>query len=190
MQQAAHPPENIVLIGFMGCGKSTVGRELQKLLSYPLVDMDAMIEERAGKPITRIFAEDGEAAFRDMESELLSELEQAVGTGRIIASGGGVVARLENRACLQRLGFVVWLSAPVPVILRRTRNNGERPLLLTEDPHGRVKSLLAEREPWYRQCANLKVDTVGLNSREIACGILESARYYFTGHPKPPCNEP
>ncbi|MCX6879620.1 MAG: shikimate kinase [Verrucomicrobia bacterium] len=190
MQQPATLPNNIVLIGFMGCGKSTVGRELRRLLGYPLVDMDAVIEERAGKPIARIFAEDGEAAFRDMECEVLEELVGAADTGRIIATGGGVVERTENRACLQRLGYVVWLCAPPAVILRRTRKNQERPLLHTEDPGARIKSLLAQREPWYRECAHLKVDTVGLNSSEIATGILESARYFFAGPAQPPCKEP
>ncbi|MEI6655500.1 MAG: shikimate kinase [Verrucomicrobiota bacterium] len=179
MQHPASVPNNIVLIGFMGCGKSTVGRELHRLLGYPLVDMDAILEERADKPITRIFAEDGESAFRDMESRLLEELAQSPESGHIIATGGGVVSRPENRAWLQRLGYVVWLCAPAVVILNRTRNNAERPLLHSADPADRIKNLLAEREPWYRESAHLTVDTAGLSSREIAAGILESARYFF-----------
>jgi shikimate kinase len=179
MQQSANLPKNIVLIGFMGCGKSTVSRELRKLLGYPLVDMDAIIEERAGKPITRIFAEDGESAFRDMESRLLEELVGTPETRQIIATGGGVVERPANRECLQRLGYVVWLCAPAAVILSRTRSNNERPLLQTEDPAARIASLLEARGPWYQASAHLKVDTAGLSSREIATGILESARYFF-----------
>ncbi len=179
MQQTGSVPNNIILIGFMGCGKSTVGRELHRLLGYPLVDMDALIEERAGMPITRIFADDGETKFRDMESSLLEELAQARQSGHIIATGGGVVGRPQNRELLQRLGYVVWLCAPASVILNRTRNSGERPLLLTEDPATRIHKLLAEREPWYAETAHLKVDTAGLSSREIAAGILESARYFF-----------
>lgn len=187
MQQPLPDPTNIVLIGFMGCGKSTIGRELRKLLGYPLVDMDAIIEERAGKPITRIFEEDGEAAFRDQESRLLGELAGSEQKAGIIATGGGVVIRPENRESLQQLGYVVWLCAPPAVILSRTRNSHERPLLHGEDPATRISQLLAEREPWYRQSAHLVVETAGLNSREIATGILESARYFFAGHAHPPC---
>jgi len=187
MQQPALIPNNIVLIGFMGCGKTTIGRELRRLLGYPLADMDAIIEQRAGKPITRIFAEDGETAFRDLESGLLAELAGAEQPAQIIATGGGVVSRPENRVTLQRLGYVVWLIAPPNVIHSRTRHSNERPLLHGEDPITRISELLAQREPWYRQCAHLSVDTAGLSSREIATGILESARYFFTGHANTSC---
>ncbi len=190
MQQSASIPRNIVLIGFMGCGKSTVGRELQAILGYPLVDTDAVIESRAGKPITRIFEEDGETAFRDLETRLLHELIDAIPAAQIIATGGGIVVRPENRDCLKRLGYVVWLRAPVGVILQRTRRNHDRPLLHTEDPARRIKTLLAQREPWYRESAHLQLDTAGLDSREIATGILESARYFFASLPPPPCPEP
>jgi shikimate kinase len=190
MQQPAPIPRNIVLIGFMGCGKSTVGRELQAILGYPLVDTDAVIENRAGKPITRIFAEDGEAAFRDQETCLLRELADATPAAQIIATGGGIVARPENRECLKRLGYVVWLRAPIDVILQRTRRNQDRPLLHTEDPAGRIQNLLEQRDPWYRESAHLRLDTAGLSSREIATGILESARYYFSTLPQPPCQQP
>jgi shikimate kinase len=191
MQQSASIPRNIVLIGFMGCGKSTVGRELQAILGYSLVDTDSIIETRAGKPITRIFEEDGEAAFRDFETQLLCELaETTAAAPQIIATGGGIVVRPENRESLKHAGYVVWLRAPVSVILNRTRRNHDRPLLLTEDPAERIRSLLAQREPWYRETAHLQLDTAGLTSREIATGILESARYYFATLPNPPCQQP
>jgi shikimate kinase len=189
MQQPASVPNNIVLIGFMGSGKSTVGRELHRLLGYPLVDMDALIEERAGKPITRIFEEDGEAAFRNLESRLLEELALTLDSGHIIATGGGVVVSPQNRACLRRLGYVVWLCAPASVIFNRTRNSVERPLLHTGDPAARIQNLLAQRDPWYGDCAHLKLDTVGLSSREIAAGILDSARYFFADPAQIPCKQ-
>ena len=108
MNPSTNPPENIVLIGFMGCGKSTVGRELQQRLGYPLVDMDQVIEQRAGKPITAIFADDGEPAFRDMETALLRELNDP---GRPAADhfhrrrrgGPGGKPRLVERPGLRRL---------------------------------------------------------------------------------------
>ena len=182
MNESQTPPKNIVLVGFMGSGKSTVGRELHQRLGYPLVDMDQVIEQRAGKPITAIFAEDGEEKFRDMETLLLKELHDPSASRRIISTGGGVIGREANRALLRQLGYVVWLHAPTAVILDRTAKNRDRPLLQTEDPAVRVEALLTERKPLYAEVAHLKVDTAGLDCRELATGILESARYFFTGH--------
>jgi shikimate kinase len=182
MNESQTPPKNIVLVGFMGSGKSTVGRELHQRLGYPLVDMDQVIEQRAGKPITAIFAEDGEEKFREMETLLLEELCDPTAGRRIISTGGGVVGRQANRALLRQLGYVVWLHAPTTTILDRTAKNRDRPLLLTEDPVARIEALLAERKPSYAEVAHLKVDTAGLDCNELATGILESARYFFTGH--------
>ncbi len=181
MNASETPPKNLVLVGFMGCGKSTIGRELHHRLGYPLVDMDSTIEHRVGKPIREIFAAEGEAAFRDMESALLDEL--LAGNGRrIISTGGGVVVRESNRPLLRRLGFVVWLDAPVEAIVERTSRNRDRPLLHAENPTEKIRALLAERTPWYRETAHLRIDTEDLDFDEITTGILESARYFFTGH--------
>jgi shikimate kinase len=182
MNELQTPPKNIVLIGFMGSGKTTVGRELHQRLGYPLVDMDQVIEQRAGKPITAIFAEAGEEAFREMETRLLEELTDPAAPRRIISTGGGVIGREENRAFLRHLGYVVWLHAPTEVILERTSKNRDRPLLHTDDPAARVEALLATRKPLYAETAHLKVETAGLDCKELATGILESARYFFTGH--------
>jgi len=176
-------PKNLVLIGFMGCGKSTVGRELHRNLGYPLVDTDQEIEQRTGRTIRQIFADEGEPAFRDMETALLRELAEESGTDqapRIISTGGGICGREENRELLRRMGYVVWLHAPVDVIVERTSKNQDRPLLVTDDPRARIVALMAEREPLYRETAHLDIDTTGLDFKEIAIGILESARYYFS----------
>lgn len=182
MNDAQTPPMNIVLIGFMGSGKSTVGRELHQRLGYPWVDMDLVIEQRTGKSITAIFADSGEEAFRDMETRLLEELRQPDAQRKIISTGGGVIGREENRRLLRELGYVVWLHAPTSMILERTGKNRDRPLLHTDDPAARVTELLAVREPLYAGTAHLRVDIAGLDSGELATGILESARYFFTGH--------
>jgi shikimate kinase len=179
MNETKSLPENIVLIGIMGCGKSTVGRELHQRLGYPLVDMDQEIERIAGKPITTIFEQDGEHRFREMETHLLEELAASTDQQRIISTGGGVVGRAENRRLLRDLGYVVWLDAPPRVILDRTAKSRSRPLLLTHDPAEKIRQLMAERAPLYQETASLKLDTAGLDSREIATGILECARYYF-----------
>jgi len=179
MNESKVPPKNIVLIGFMGSGKSTVGRELHQRLGYPLVDMDQVIERRVRKSITAIFASEGEAAFREMETKLLEELSAPNALRRIISTGGGVIGREGNRALLRQLGYVVWLHAPLAVIMDRTARNRDRPLLDTEDPAARITALMELRRPLYQEVAHLKVDTGGLDSGEIATGILESARYFF-----------
>jgi len=186
VNETCKPPENLVLIGFMGSGKSTVGRELERRLRYPLIDTDRLIERRAGMPITEIFAGDGgEPAFREMESRLLAELLETTrdGTRRIIATGGGICGRPENRAMLRELGFVVWLHAPFEVIVDRTSKSNDRPLLNTADPAARIRSLMAAREPDYRETSHLDIDTSGLDFKEISTGILESARYFFASWP-------
>jgi shikimate kinase len=185
MSQPPVPPQSIVLIGFMGCGKSTVGRELHQRLGYPLVDMDQLIEERAGKPVTAIFSDEGEPAFRAAETSLLRELAGPDAPGRIISTGGGVIGTAENRALLRSLGYVVWLDAPEDVILDRTSRSRQRPLLHTDDPGARIRELMAARRPLYQETAHLKLDTAGLDSAELATGILECARYFFAGRGMP-----
>lgn len=184
MNIAENLPKNIVLIGFMGSGKSTVGRELHQRLGYPLVDMDQVIEQRAGKPITAIFETEGEPAFRRMETTLLGELADPAAPRRIISTGGGVVGTAENRALLRSMGYVVWLDAPIRAILERTSKNRQRPLLHTDDPAAKIRELMALREPLYQETAHLKLDTAGLDSGELATGILECARYHFSQRPQ------
>lgn len=180
MNESMMPPKNIVLIGFMGSGKSTVGRELHQRLGYPWVDTDHLIEQRERKSIAAIFAESGEEAFRDLETRVLEELNEPQVPRRIISTGGGVIGRAQNRALLRGLGYVVWLHAPTSVIVERTSKNRDRPLLHTEDPVARIEALLAVRQPLYAETAHLKVDTAGLDCGELATGILESARYFFS----------
>lgn len=182
MNESQTPPKSIVLVGFMGSGKSTVGRALHQRLGYPLVDMDQWIEQRARKSIAAIFADEGEQAFRDMETSLLEELDEPTAPRRIISTGGGVIGREENRVLLRRLGYVVWLHAPMEVILERTAKNRERPLLHTDDPTARITALMEARKPLYEEVAHLRIETAGLDSNELTTGILESARYFFSGH--------
>lgn len=186
MNELEFPPKNLVLIGFMGSGKSTVGRELHRQLHYRLLDTDHEIEARTGMAIKEIFAgEGGEATFRQMETDLLRELVEDGGGDSerfIISTGGGICGREANRELLRRLGYVVWLHAPSEVIIERTSKSQDRPLLNISDPAGRIRTLMVEREPLYRETAHLDIDTTGLDFKEISVGILESARYFF-GHP-------
>jgi shikimate kinase len=173
---------NIILIGFMGCGKSTIGRELKRMLGYQWIDTDATIETQAHCRITEIFAREGEQGFRDRETAALRELLEKNLQSTIVSTGGGAVLREENREMLRQLGYVVWLRANADTIYQRTRKNRDRPILQTENPRGVIEELLLQREPIYRACAHLVIDVAGLNRTEISAGIVESARYYFSQH--------
>ena len=171
--------KNLILVGFMGTGKSTIGRQLSKALGYPLIDTDARIVAQQKRPIPKIFEEDGEEHFRDLETETLRTLREESCHKRIIATGGGIVLRPENQQLLRDLGFVVWLVAQPDAILERTSRNKERPLLQTRDPEETIRLMLSQRDSCYRECAHLILETTNLEFSEITTGIIESARYHY-----------
>lgn len=173
--------KNLVLVGFMGTGKSTIGRQLSKILGYPLVDTDARIVAQEQRPISEIFSTDGEEFFRDLETQLLRDLCEEKSHKQIISTGGGIILREENRQLLRQLGFVIWLVAKPETIVERTSRSRERPLLYTEDPAGTIRQLLEVRGPSYEAAAHLKLETTGLTFSEISTGIIECARYHY-GH--------
>jgi shikimate kinase len=171
--------KNLVLIGFMGSGKSSIGRELAKSLSFPVLDTDALLVERAGKAIKDIFADEGEEAFRDMESRILEDLVAQKPEKHIISTGGGIIGRAENRRLLRELGYVIWLLVSPEEIRRRTARNNDRPLLVNAQPEETIKKLLTARTPLYEETAHLTIETDNLTFPEISTGIIESARYHF-----------
>ncbi|SFM63984.1 shikimate kinase [Ectothiorhodospira mobilis] len=148
---------NIVLVGPMGAGKSTVGRHLAARLQMPFVDSDRELESRTGVDIPTIFEYEGEEGFRRREAAVLEDL--CARCGIVLATGGGAVMRPENREQLQRCGLVVYLRTPVTLQLKRTARDRNRPLLQTEDPRARLEALLEVRDPLYREVAHLIVDT-------------------------------
>ena len=171
--------KNLILVGFMGTGKSTIGRQLSKALGYPLIDTDARIVAQQKRPIAEIFETEGESHFRDLETETLRALKEDSCHKRIIATGGGTSLREENRELLRALGFVVWLVAQPETILERTSRNKDRPLLQTADPAETIRIMLAERDDSYRKSAHLILETTNLDFSEITTGIIESARYHY-----------
>lgn len=162
---------SIILVGFMGTGKSVVGRLLAQRLKRPFLDLDRQIEKECGKPIPRIFAEDGEAAFRQREAKAVrqaSALRQ-----HVIATGGGVMMDEENVRALKAAGVVVCLTASPDVILKRTGSVvASRPMLSSGDPSQRIEELLHLRAPFYAK-ADFTVDTTDRSVEEIVQEILE-----------------
>ena len=166
--------ENIYLIGLMGAGKTTIGRQLAKALKLPFYDSDKAIEETTGVSIPTIFEFEGEDGFRDREQKMIKQLTQLQGI--VLATGGGAILREENRKLLKANGFVVYLKCSVGRILERTRKDTQRPLLRTDNPRARLESLYAEREPLYLACADFKVDTGVMHSKAAVNRILEHYR--------------
>lgn len=166
-------PKNILLIGFMGSGKSTVGRLLASHLGFRFVDTDTLIVEAAGMPISEIFATRGEAAFRDLETETLKSL--GAREHLIIATGGGIVVREGNIPLLRQTGFVVELKADEETIFARVSRNTQRPLLQTENPRATIAKLVAERAPLYEAAAEFSIDTTTKTHAQVAEAIIHAA---------------
>jgi len=171
-------PRNIVLIGFMATGKTTIGRLLAERTQYTFVDTDSMVEEDAGMSIPKIFASEGEAGFRHRETTALLHLKNS--RGCIISTGGGIITHAQNRKLLKQLGFIVWLHTKKTIILSRIRHNQNRPLMQTKNPEQLIHSLLEERKPLYKEVADIKIKTTYLSPNEITQGILDSACYFFS----------
>jgi shikimate kinase len=161
--------ENLALIGFMGTGKSSVGRAVAEMLHFDFLDTDQVIEERAGRTIAQIFADHGEAAFRDLEHRLVLELANHRRT--VIATGGGLPVNPANLESLRTHALVVCLWASAGRIYERVREHTHRPLLNTADPQARIQDLLTSREPFYRQ-ADVLINTETRPLREVAVQVM------------------
>lgn len=157
---------NIYLVGLMGAGKTTIGRQLARRLGRKFYDSDHEIVERTGVPIPTIFEIEGEAGFRKREQQTIAELSELQDI--VMATGGGVVLDPENRRCLRDSGWVVYLNVPPLQLYQRTRNDRNRPLLQVEDPLARLESLHAERDPLYRETANLVIE----GGQLLASGVV------------------
>jgi shikimate kinase len=162
---------NIVLIGFMGCGKSSVGRRIAGNTGRRFVDTDELVTAKAGMSISRIFATHGEAHFRELESQALVEMEGE--SGMVLATGGGIILSEKNRAALRRVGTVVWLDADPDVLFERVSRNKKRPLLQTENPRATFDALIAARRPIYEKAANVRVDSTSLPHDDAARIVVD-----------------
>jgi len=159
-------PRRIFLVGPMGAGKSTIGKYLAQQLKLRFADTDTEIEDRTGADIPWIFDVEGEPGFRDREQQVVEEM--TLWDDIVLATGGGVVMRPENRQALAARGFVVYLHATVDEQVRRTRRDQRRPLLQTGDPEAVLRSLMAIRDPLYREIADHIIETDGCSPRTVA----------------------
>lgn len=166
---------NVILTGFMGCGKSSVAIKLSYRLKKAMVDTDKVIEKKQGKTIAQIFEQDGEDAFRQMETDTLRALKQS-SRNDIISVGGGTPMREENRALLKEMGTVVYLRVTPETVFERIRKDGSRPLLNCEDPQGKIRELLEKRGPLYEEGAHIIIDTDGKNFGQILFEIEKAVR--------------
>lgn len=161
---------NIILIGFMGTGKTTIATKVARELGMRYVSVDDLIEKREKRTINEIFRTDGEDHFRDVESEVVREL--SAHEGLVIDTGGGVVLREENMVYLRSGGTVICLTADEETVMARTKKYKHRPLLDVEDPKARIRALLAKRAPLYAK-ADRTIDTGKLTVRQAVAQIVE-----------------
>lgn len=168
---------NVFLVGPMGAGKSTIGRLLASELDFPFRDSDRVIEERTGADIPWIFDMEGEEGFRDRETAVLSEL--AAESNAVIATGGGIILRPENREIMQASGFVCYLTASIDQLVERTSRDKKRPLLQVENPRQKIIDLLALRDPLYQLAADFVVNTDRRSPKAVAqeiASLVSAAR--------------
>ncbi|MBS37343.1 MAG: shikimate kinase AroK [Thiotrichales bacterium] len=164
-------PENIFLVGPMGAGKSTTGRQLAKALGKQFIDSDKEIEASTGAGIPLIFELEGESGFRKRETAMLKRLTQ--NSDIVLATGGGSVLSEHNRGLIMSCGFVIYLYAPVDFLVQRTARDRNRPLLHTADPRTRLVELLDARGPLYEQVADLIISTENRSTRYVVKEIVK-----------------
>lgn len=161
---------NIILIGYMGSGKSTVGRKAAKAVEYNFLDTDALIEKEEGMTISKLFEEKGEPYFREKETETIRRLI-AEPKGKIIATGGGLPMKEGNAELLKELGTVIYLKAETDTLLKRLSGDTTRPLLQNGELREKIETMLAIRGPVYESCADVVLQTDTMSFYEIICQI-------------------
>jgi shikimate kinase len=160
---------NIYIVGFMGTGKTAVGKELARSKKWKFLDLDELIELRQGRTIADIFAKDGEPAFRRIEKQALKEASRE--KKFIISCGGGIVTNIDNIKIMKETGRIICLSAKPEVILKRTSGSTHRPLLNVDNPKEKIELLLKLRSPYYAR-ADKTIDTSRLSVKEVVKKIL------------------
>ena len=163
--------QNIIFVGPMGAGKTTIGKALARQLGRTFYDSDREIEERTGASIPLIFELEGEDGFRRREQSVIADLMKLHGI--VLGTGGGAVLDPKNRDHITRQGFVIYLNAPLDQLIQRTAKDKNRPLLQTADPRKKLQEILTNRDPLYREVADVVVETDGGPARTVVKKILE-----------------
>jgi len=166
---------HLILIGFMGSGKTSIGRGLSYKLRRAFHDTDRMIEEKEGMSISEIFAAKGERAFRQMETEVLREIRDDR-IGRIYSLGGGTPVLMENQPLIKKCGTVCYLRITAGEVYERLKGDTSRPLLQCDDPLARISDLIAKRSPAYERCADFVVDTGSISREMVMDAVLDNLR--------------
>ncbi|WP_434779687.1 shikimate kinase AroK [Neisseria sp. Ec49-e6-T10] len=167
---------NFFLIGLMGAGKTTVGRQLAFRLGKDFYDSDHEIVARTGVPVTTIFEIEGEERFRAREAQMIAELTQKQNI--VLATGGGVILREDNRRALAQNGTVIYLRSSIDAILERTRYDRTRPLLQTENPRAKLEALFKQRDPLYQEIADITIDASELFFSTLMRNLLLTIEQY------------
>lgn len=163
---------NIILIGFMGAGKTTIGRRLSYLVKQPFLDMDQYIEMKEGREISQIFEMDGEAAFRKIETISLKKVKRDR-TNYVISTGGGLPVQIDNQKILSEMGIIFYLRVKPETIFDRLKNDTKRPLLQGDDPKRKIMEMLEIRSPIYEELADYIIDVDEKSFKEIIQEIIQ-----------------
>lgn len=164
---------NVILIGYMGCGKTTVGKHLARMSNSTFVDTDEEIEKEQQTTISDIFAAQGENAFRIMETKYLQDLLQSKAESIVLSTGGGMAIREENQKLLKKVGTTFYLKAKAETIYERVKGDTRRPLLQCENPLQKINEMLNQREPAYEQAAQYVIEVDGMKQSEVAKKIYD-----------------
>jgi len=162
---------NLYLVGLMGAGKTTIGRVLARRVGYAFIDSDREIESRTGVSLPTIFEIEGEEGFRRRESQVIADVSRL--TGQIVATGGGAVLRAENRKNLKASGWIIYLDVPLPTLCERTRHDKNRPLLQVSNPLQKLRELHVQRDPLYREIADLVISGSRLTAQSVLNQMLK-----------------
>ncbi|HNO74082.1 shikimate kinase [Nitrosomonas mobilis] len=179
--------DNIILIGLMGAGKTTIGKLLANSMGKIFIDSDHEIQRRTGVDIPLIFEFEGEAGFRKREVEVLQDVARL--SNIVLATGGGAVLREENRELLRKSGTVIYLRVPVNELKRRTRFDKNRPLLQTANPQARLVELFNQRDPLYQQTAHIILDSGRQSVRVLVQTLIKKLEAYHLSRPIMPSND-
>ncbi|WP_460754843.1 shikimate kinase [Marinomonas epiphytica] len=174
---------NIILVGPMGAGKTTIGRLLSQLMGKEFYDLDKVIEENAGADIPWIFDKEGDEGFRKRETCALKSMLEMQESGVVLATGGGIVTREENCSLLKEGHLVIYLYASIAQQLHRTSKSNHRPLLQVSDPKATLRKLFQVRDPLYKDVATLVVETDARHPKAVANKVLDAIKKHLTTEP-------